>query len=299
MTGPQTTAEGGPAPTRYLPFDYSNRCKRDVAQGYSFIRGNLTEDFAIVLIAFVPFSETPPLLALALLSFHLSLWVIYEAGYVDNDRMAVRHEVEPKVPKSFAQFDAIYKEPVAWIWAMGLALPGAVLATYIGVPYLGALGWLAVLPILVIWAALLGALRGVYHVYNRIDKRSRVYLYLPLQLFKYGFGAVFFAPPATGVAMIAAQVMRQWIPYIVYRYGNVLRKSNPARVWRLVVFLALWLLLLPGNASWGFVLHGALALAWYLLRAAGQLRRELGKLRPVRDDTWTSTGVSGHNPDAR
>ncbi|MEM9794231.1 MAG: hypothetical protein AAF848_14905 [Pseudomonadota bacterium] len=289
MTGPETTANGGPAPTRYIPFDYSNRCKRDVAEGYSFLRGNLTEDFPIILIAFAPLAPQPLLTALALLSFHLSLWVIYEAGYVDNDRMARQFELEPKLPNAFERFDAVYDERLAWIWAMALAVPGALLTAHIGVPYLAALGWFAVVPILVIWAAVLGALRGVYYMYNRIDKMSRVYLYLPLQLFKYGFAAVFFAPSATAVAMITAQLIRQWVPYIVYRTGNRLRKNNPARVWRLLTYIMIWLLLLPGAASWGFVFHGLLGLGWYLLRSAGQLRQELGKLRRVRDDTWTST----------
>ncbi len=275
------------APTRYYPLDYAANCKRNNGSGYSFITDNVREDLTIILVAFVPLAPSPVATFFAIILFHISFWIIYEAGYVDNDRTAARAEMDAKIPPSFHIYDKIYKEPLAWICAVIVAIPAAFLAALSGVAFLPGSPLILTITVLALWLLLLVSLRLLYLVYNRIDKMTRIYLYVALQLMKYGFPALFFSLPAAGAMLITAQVFRKWFPYVIYRHAGRLARDFPWRLLRLMVFVILWLLLLSDQFSMAYLLHGLGIAVLLWLRSRSQLKAAVANVRHVGDDTWT------------
>lgn len=274
-------------PTRYYPLDYAANCKRNNGSGYSFLTDNVREDLTIILVAFVPLAPAPVATFFAIILFHISFWIIYEAGYVDNDRMAARAEVDAKIPPSFHLYDKIYNEPLAWICAIIVAIPAAFLAALSGVSFLPGSPLILTFAVLALWGLLLVSLRLLYMLYNRIDKMSRIYLYVALQILKYGFPALFFSLPAAGAMLITAQVFRKWFPYVIYRHAGRLERHFPWRLLRLMVFVILWLLLLSDQFSVGYLLHG-LGIATFLwFRSRSQLKAAVVNVQHVGDDTWS------------
>ncbi|MGB3625641.1 MAG: hypothetical protein WA989_07430, partial [Henriciella sp.] len=203
----------------YIPFTYAANCKRNTARGRPFFVDNLADDFLILAVAFVPVSGSPLAAFVGLLLLHFSLWAIYEAGYFENDLVAATIEPDGKIPKRFSEFRDHFSEPVSWVVALVLGVAAIwVFVTGELIPRAAEATVLAagLIPLL-LWMTVLVGLRLTYRAYNHIDKASRVVLYLPLQLFKYGFGAVFLVLSPAGAALIFAQVFRRWVPYIVYR----------------------------------------------------------------------------------
>lgn len=275
-----------PMPSRYSPLDYSINCKRNNGSGYSFIRDNVQEDLALILIAFATISWFAlPVLA-AIVLFHISFWIIYEIGYVENDRVAAKYEAAPKVPPAFDRFNAVFSEPLAWIYAIAVAIPAALIAAMSGASFFAGPVAVSAVQILALWTVLLLSLRLLYAVYNRVDKGTRVYLYLPLQVLKYGFPAVFFGLPAAGAALLFAQVFRRWVPYIIYRHSGDLPRHIPLRLLRLFVFVALWMFLLWDNWSMEYLIQGALALSYLVFRGWTQIREAAAGVQNVRSDKW-------------
>lgn len=272
----------------YIPFTYAADCKRNPSNGLPFFVDNLIDDFAIILIAFATLSSDPVAMFAALMLLHFSLWAVYEVGYYENDLVAATLEPDGKIPPKFDRYRAKFSEPMSWgvaalLGAMGLAvafqgglMPAALAAS-------GVMGWLAAA---VIWALVLLALRRTYRVYNHADKMTRTFLYLPLQVFKYGFGAVFFALPAAGAALIFAQICRRWIPYVIYRHLGAKPDAVEPRVLRLFIFVTLWLLLLPAAWNMGHVLVGAAGFGLLALRAQARLRRLWRRATVASNDQW-------------
>ncbi|MFY0691637.1 MAG: hypothetical protein JXR14_06915 [Paracoccaceae bacterium] len=274
--------------SRFLPLQYAARGKRDPDAGLPFFMDNIGDDLVIILLAFVPLSPAPLAAALAIISLHFSLWCIYEIGYYENDQVAVNHERSGQVPVGFSAFGEGYSVTLAMGWGILLGALGIAFVLWSGAFYLSGRGAVAFIGAALLWTAALFALRWLFRFYNHIDKMSRVFIYLPLQLFKYGFPALFFTLPAAGVALVFSQICRRWMPYLIYRYLGKEPGGFPARLIRLLVFSALWLLLLPSNPEWGFVLHGALIMAWLFFRGLSQINAVRTNMRHVTEDDWNN-----------
>lgn len=270
----------------YIPFTYAANCKRNTTRGLPFFVDNLADDFLIVAIAFVPLTNAPLSALLGLLLLHFSLWAIYEVGYFENDLVAATIEPDGKVPERFNAYRDRFYEPVSWavaivlgaaaIWVLvrGGLLPRATVES----------GLAAGLFPFLLWVLVLIGLRLTYRVYNRIDKASRVFLYLPLQLFKYGFGVVLLPLAPAGAALIFAQVIRRWVPYIVYRNTGSLPNGLEPRILRLLVFCSLWILLLPTAETSGHLMIGGIGLALLLLRSNSRIIAQWRRATSAADD---------------
>lgn len=278
-------------PRRYIPLDYAFRFKRNKSTGLPFFVDNLGDDLLLILLAFVPFSSDPIAISLAIFCFHISFWTIYEVGYFENDAISARFEHEARVTPGFHAAAAYYSERQAWIWAMGLAIPGAILAAWVIAA--GPIGLVA-LVYLLCWTVLLISMRGLYYAYNRVDKVSRVWLYLPLQILKYGFPLLFFPLPAAGAALVFAQSLRRWVPYIVYRFGRRGLDAMPSRVLRVLAFASMWLLYMPSNFDRAYVIQGGVILIWLCLRGQSQIRKVVRMSQHVKHDKWSTSGSAGN-----
>lgn len=245
----------------YLPGQYLTQVKRP---GEHYIsRGILQEDFALWVLCSVMLAAHPVSHVIALLFLLLSFWSIYESGYVDNDRIAVRYEQNPKLASAFRDGLAVTPQWAPWIWALASGAAGVAILRGTGSE--AAIGF-------AIWCAVLAATAGMFALYNRLDKSSRIWLYSCLQLAR---GAAFVAlVPITlaGAIAIGAHVLAKWVPYYIYRAEGKVWPAGTHFMTRLLFFVVLTVLVAFAVGIETVWTWSALALlAWNLFRA----RREL------------------------
>jgi len=250
----------------YLPGQYLTQVKRP---GERYItRGILQEDFALWVLSSVMVAPEPVTHVAALLFLLLSFWAIYESGYVDNDRGAMRFEREPKVSTAF--HDGLTATPrwAPWVWALA---SGA-----IGVAILRGLGREAVAGF-AIWACVLAATYGAFALYNRFDKATRVWLYSCLQLARSAAFVALVPINLIGAIAIGAHVLAKWVPYYIYRAAGKKWPDAPHFMTRLLFFAVLMVLIAFATGIGAFWTWSTAALlAWNLFRARHEL---VGTLR--------------------
>ncbi len=249
----------------YLPGQYLSQVKRP-GERY-IVRGILQEDFAFWVLASVGLAAVPLAHVIGLLFLLLSFWAIYERGYVDNDLVAARHELEPKLSEAFASAPVATPRWPPWLWALA---SGAIAIV--------ALRWpSAPVPVdFVAWAAVLAGTHFWFALYNRLDKGTRVWMFAGLQ-FARGAAFVALVPIAPiGAAALGAHVLAKWVPYHAYRLGGKAWPDAPLHLIRLMFFIVLALLLgfAQGLAALANVTTLAL-LAWNVYRARQELAAAL------------------------
>jgi hypothetical protein len=248
----------------YLPGDYLVHVKRPLQAGA--FRRLMTDDLGLWLLMAAPGLDPRALAGVAAL--FLSLWSVYEIGYRENDVCALRLEADPVVSPQGAAFDTAWFEPKAWIAATllgGLAIFALRPADFAATA--GA------------WAATLAALRAVYWWYNRLDKRTRVWVYLLLQAFRTLGVAVGLPVGALGMMAGVAQICARWQEYFWYRFapreGGFRWTDTPLRLIQLLFFLlCLSALARAGVDVWTW--RTAALLAWSAILARKDIRATIG-----------------------
>ena len=246
----------------YMPFEYLSRVKRPRSR-YVWT-SIIQEDYAFWILASlgagIALGAHIAGLALLLISF----WAVYETGYVDNDRVGAAFEKSPKLSPEFARHNVATPSLAPWLWA------GA--TGYLGVAML-AESWIAPLPALVAWAGVLIGVFLVFRVFNRVDKRSRVWLFGLLQTARISAFAAILPISIIGAAGLAAHFVALWVPYLVYRYMP--GKDWPElpvftlRLFCFSIFTVLVMLAQPVTNADRAV--AAAFLAWNLFRARKEL----------------------------
>ncbi len=210
----------------YLPGDYLVHVKRPRQAGA--FRRLMTDDLGLWLLMAAPGFDLRVLAGVTAL--FLSLWSVYEIGYRENDLCALRLEADPVVSPQCAGFDTERFEAKAWASAI----------------LLGVLGTLALRPADVAatagaWAATLAALRAAYWWYNRLDKRTRVWVYMLLQAFRTLGIAVVMPVGTLGMMAGVTQIGARWQEYFWYRFapaqGGFRWTDTPLRLIQLLFFL--------------------------------------------------------------
>lgn len=249
---------------------------------------NVFDDLLLVQLAYVIILSPSLYAILGITALHFSLWCIYEAGYVENDKIAASKEADGSIPENYTYYASRYSEPRAWIAAALLGFLGVILIVHSPDVRRG-LGDLPVQSLvigLLAWAALLIAMRMTYWAYNNIDKMSRVYVYPALQAFKYAFPSLFLVLEPISAALLMAQILRRWIPYLIYRYSGVKRHNAPTRLIRLAAFMICAILLIDEidglESIWKLiVIFGVL-----IGRAYREIREALSRFSLVTADRW-------------
>jgi len=226
----------------------------------------------VLVLASVPAATAPFSAMLAYLFLILSFFVIFEIGYHENDWLGAEREESPCLTEARIRELGTMVEPEAWCAAILLAVPGIILLA-IQEPF----GWVAdehwlvrSAWLMVLWGLVLIAMRGLFALFNRIDKRSRVLVYLPLQAMK-GIGIVSILDlPVTivGMELLIAQPIARWIPYVAYRASGGEWLETPDRLYRLILFAVLFAATLP-FIDWATTLVWPIVLifGWCLLHA--------------------------------
>lgn len=243
--------------TTYLPLEYLARVKRP-GQRY-FLHGVLLDDFAYWLIASLALAQAPLVFTLGLFLLLISFWTIYEQGYVDNDEVAQRYEADPKLTREYFLAPVERAVVAPWLWATATGAAALCLLRYPEAPTLtdGA-----------IWTVVLVGTFYFFRLYNRYDKRSRVWLFLGLQTLRSCAFVVLVPIPLIAVEALMAHVIARWVPYYTYRYGNTDWKHTRTALLRLVLFLLLSAGLVLSEGIAAITTWTALALlAWTTFRA--------------------------------
>lgn len=245
----------------YLPGQYISRVKHP-GQRY-ILRAILQEDFTLWLLASVALAFNPLWHSAGLLLLLVSFWAIYEQGYADNDRCGALHEDSPKLSQEFFTEQTPPRVVEPWLWATACGALGIIALHYpLRTPPADFLRW----------AAVLVATSGLFRLYNRVDKSTRVWLYSGLQFARGAAFVAVAAVPPVGVAALGAHVFARWIPYYFYRQGAQRWLTGTFHLVRLVLFFWMAVLLgLTGGTDGVVTWTGAALLAWNVLRA----RREL------------------------
>ncbi|HEY6514073.1 MAG TPA: hypothetical protein VI032_19000, partial [Burkholderiaceae bacterium] len=245
----------------YLPGQYLTLIKRPGAR--YIVRGILQEDFALWLLSSIALAARPLMHVLGLFLALVSFWAIYERGYVDNDQVASRFESDPKLSAEFAGSQVATPRWQPWIWAFGC---GALAIVALRWPAMASPADFAV------WAAVLLATHGGFHLYNRFDKGTRVWMFAGLQFARAGAFVALVPIVPVGAAAIGAHVLAKWVPYCVYRIGGKDWPEAPVHLIRLLFFAVLALLLAMSQGV-TLLLGGSalMLLVWMVYRARQEL----------------------------
>lgn len=247
--------------TVYLPGQYLTQVKRP-GERY-IVRGILQEDFAFWVLSSIALASVPWLHVLGLLGLLVSFWTLYERGYVDNDLIAARFELDPKLSDAFAEAPVVTPTWSPWFWAAACGTLGVLLLRWPGHASAGDLA---------AWAAVLLASHGWFLLYNRYDKATRVWLFAGLQFARSTAFVALVPISPIGAAALGAHVLAKWVPYYVYRLGGQAWPQVPFHLTRLLFFVALALLQAFSLGASTLLNGTALALlAWNLFRAREEL----------------------------
>ncbi len=246
----------------YFPGMYIAHIKRP---GEHYLRrAVLQEDYLLWVLTSVALSATPIQHLGGLLLLLLSFWVVYEAGYVDNDVIAAKHEMQPALTREYHAKTVATPTWPPVIWTLGFAAAGIFLLRWPHMPSIrdG-----------VAWSAGLLATFGWFMLYNRSDKPSRVWMYAGLQLSRSAIFVLLVPILPIGAMALAAHVLTRWMPYYIYRLvGRSWPLSAHFGIARVLVF-AILAVLLAAASGWETLFNWTtLALLfWNLFRA----RREI------------------------
>ena len=261
----------------YIPLRYLNRCKR---RGENVVaRVILFYDLVALFLAYGTASARPVLTCAGLLFYQLAFWTVYELGNWENDVLGNRYETDPRLPDGFERWSRTVRPVQALIWAACLLFPAsALLAAGSGRDMLS-----SAVSFYVFLAAYLVAGRAIYAVYNRVDPKTRVYLYPVLQLSK-ACGLLLVLPVSqAGLAFIVAVALVRQLRYTVYRFGDKAKGYRvPPNTHTLLCFglLAAASLALVTPEGPSFWIVSAAVVAWHLQRG----RREIAAA--MRSVVW-------------
>ena len=280
----------------YLPFYYLEKIKRP--GGNYLFRVIILNDFPIIFLAFSWLSHQPILHAISMLFFAISFWCIYEFGYYENDLVAEKYEDQPQLSKTYQNYKHAVNWWNPWIWSLVfgtigiVVLEGSQRATSIF-----DWGWLqnsteilnnSILPGLY-WIGFLLLLRFSFWIYNFVNKKTRIWLYLVLQITRYWGFLVVTATNIVGMSALLSQIFTRSISYIMYRYSGGTKQcwpDLPEQFLKLVFFTTMIIGLSIAQSDLSILIRWqTLAFTlWFLLRSSNQTLKIIREFKLIGQD---------------
>jgi hypothetical protein len=274
----------------YLPGEYLSRVKRP---GKRYVlHGVLQEDFAYWVLASITLAGSRLTHALGLTCLLVSFWSVYERGYVDNDAIAWRVELDPTLSPAFGVVRVATPRLAPWVWACAAGTAGLFILRSPAPP--AAIDAIK-------WGAVLVSTHALFWTFNRLDKGSRVWLFAGLQFARAASFAAIVPVTVAGSLALGAHVLARWVPYYLYRTGPTKWTEQPIFLSRLLFFAVLCssaaMALGPRVlADWSCLL----LVLWSLYRARKELRAVVGSVtrldRPIVDRPAPLTGEKTGSP---
>jgi phosphoserine phosphatase len=259
----------------YVPLRYIHETKSPKG---AFVRvAFLTDDLYVIVLAYSVVAWWFPLRAIGLVLASIALWIVYETGYHENDRLGAMREADPVLPDNFDEMRDTVGRVGPYLWAAGFTIAAA---TFLVIDSLSVRN---VASAAALWAGVIVAVRAVFALFNRLPKPHRVVPHLLLQVGKYlGFAVVVPLAGLIGLALCVAQIGYRWIPYVQYRWTSSVPSGEPLVVTRLSIFLAIAVpALLAVEYSVGELVVFTVSLAFLARRAVPGLRRRTRSSRSV------------------
>lgn len=242
----------------YIPLLYSEKVKRPDKK--YFLYTVLGEDFIILLLSFTYSSSHQWLNALGIFLLQISFWCIYEIGYIENDIIGDKFEEKAVLSYNYNSYKYSFRPWEPWIWAVCLSALGIFVLnqdlaiksqTVIVTPlinesyqdlyhlYTGFLLWIGFLLIL----------RFLFHIYNHLNKQSRVWFYLLLQACRYCGYLVLLTTNTIGLILLVSKILTRSIQYVLYRYMGGKDSDWPIKFPRYFFLLLIYLLFISAIAA--------------------------------------------------
>lgn len=281
----------------YIPLLYSEKVKRPDKK--YFLNNILGEDFIILLLSFTYSSSHPCLSAMGLFLLQIAFWCIYEVGYIENDLIGEKFEDKAVLSYNYKSYEACgFWQP--WLWSVVLSILGITVLSQervvetISVDFLpfkeysSSLLWIS--KEFIYWIIFLLVLRGLFYIYNHINKQSRVWFYLLLQACRYCGYLVILTTNIVGVILLVSNILTRSTQYTLYRYLGGKNSSWPMDFPRYFFCLLICLLLLgvlaANDRDWSLIVNPQVLLisAFCLTRGGKHFYKVCSQFIPVNKD---------------
>jgi hypothetical protein len=267
----------------YLPGQYISQIKRP-GERY-ILRGIFLEDFAFWLLSSIGLAIDPASHIAGLLLLLISFWAIYERGYVDNDQLASRYEVDPTLSPNFGKVEVVTPPVQPWIWALLVGAAANIILQPQPANFIAHYG---------LWILALISTYGCFLIYNRIDKMSRIWLYPFLQLGRATAFAVVVPIEVVGAVALGAHVLSRWMPYQIYRLTPTKWPKMGPALMRLISFMLLIALIACALGPIALATWSLLALLlWNMVRARYDIIAVFRSARRIDRPVPDPTGAGG------
>ncbi|MDJ0589629.1 MAG: hypothetical protein QNJ72_06475 [Pleurocapsa sp. MO_226.B13] len=282
----------------YIPLFYSEKVKRPDRR--YFLNNIIGEDFIILALSFSYSSSHPWLNILGLFLLQMAFWCIYELGYIENDKIGEKFEDKAVLSYNYKAYEYSFSLWQPWLWSLGLSILGIFVLAIDGLTkaleidffafgeYSYRLDWIS--KELIFWSLFLLFLRGLFHVYNHINKQSRVWFYLLLQTCRYCGFLVVMTTNIIGLMLLVSSILTRSIQYILYRYLGGKNSSWPMDFPRyffcLLIYLILMGVLVANDRDLSLLLNPQVLLisAFCLLRGSKHFYRVCTQFVHVSED---------------
>ena len=281
----------------YLPFAYLEKVKRQ-NENYT-LKIIFGDDVPVLLLAFSFPAINSFLHGIGIIFLLVSFWCIYELGYYENDYVAQKYESKPKLSPAYHAHKQMMETVYPWLWSLLLGLVGVTLLEKAGVIYPSFTRLLIeqkisfVEPIILAylsWIIFLVCMRCCFFIYNYLNKKTRTWLYIVLQSFRYYGFLVITASNLIGITLLSSQILSRSLLYIVYRYSGGDAQNWPREVpekfLRCSIFIFMLTSICFGTQSlelWQSWQTWAIV-GWCVIRGQGQIQRVLSQVKLVLQD---------------
>lgn len=251
----------------YIPLLYSEKVKRPDKK---YILKNIVgEDFLILLLAFTYLSSQPWSNALGLFLLQISFWCIYELGYIENDIIGDKFEDKAVLSYNYNTFEYSFRLWQPWVWSLSLSTLGTIILNQDLILESKLLNQLAlaqsnrglfqVLQGLLLWGTFLVILRVLFHIYNNLNKQSRIWFYLLLQTCRYCGYLVLLSTNLAGLLLLLSIILTRSIQYILYRYQGGKNGSWPVGFpqyfFCLLIYLMFIIAIAANDRDWSLIIN--------------------------------------------
>ncbi|MEL6927880.1 MAG: hypothetical protein AAFO95_04510 [Cyanobacteria bacterium J06600_6] len=263
------------------------------------------EDFLVLLLAFTFLSSHLLQNAIGLFLLQISFWCIYEIGYIENDIIGEKFEDKAVLSYNYNSYHYSFQLWQPWVWAailsalgiailsQDLAIEGANISSELFNQYdfQYSFQMFQISRGLIYWFSFLLALRFLFHIYNHINKQSRVWFYLLLQSCRYCGYLVLLTTNTVGLVLLVSKVIIRSVQYVLYRYMGGKGSDWPMSFPRYFFYLLIYLFILGAialnerNIALVFNYQVLAIIGFCLIRGAKHFQKVFFQLNHVRKDS--------------
>ena len=280
----------------YFPLYYLEKIKRP-GDNY-LLKAILLDDFPIIFLAFSWLSPQPILHGIAIAFLAISFWCIYEYGYYENDLVAEKYEDKPQLSKNYQAYKHTASWWKPWPWSLALGTFGIIFLEA-SQKVTSIFDWELLknsnfflddaMSLALYWTGFLLASRLCFWVYNYVNKKTRIWLYIILQITRYCGFIVVTATNIVGMSALLSQIFTRSTSYIMYRYSGGTKQSwpnLPEHFLKLLLFISMVLGMSIAVSDWSifFGWQTVAFVLWFVFRSKTQTQKIIKEFKLISRD---------------